>query len=143
MSGDKKDGSILGQIILAVTVALLAGGSAPWWWDKFFPIAKTPVPTPTPSTPTPTPTPTPTASPDSLNCILTISNTLVPLMSKPERFSQELTRVRPGNYTSLDYVTANFGGLKEEGWFKIESEGRQGWIVNDTWTINSKSSKCP
>lgn len=36
MSDDKK-GSVLSQILVTVAVALLAGGTAPWWWDKFFP----------------------------------------------------------------------------------------------------------
>ncbi|MEL6901499.1 MAG: hypothetical protein AAFP07_11145 [Cyanobacteria bacterium J06606_4] len=33
-SDDKK--SILGQIVVAVVVALLAGGTSPWWVDRFF-----------------------------------------------------------------------------------------------------------
>jgi hypothetical protein len=118
---------------------------------------------PTPSSPQPTqssssspslqatqPSPTPTipspGSPQNNSpsaCVLTIGNSLVPLMSKPKRFSQELVKVKPGNYTSLNYVTTDFGGFKEEGWFQIESEERQGWIVNDTWTIDSKSHECP
>ncbi|XHX75802.1 MAG: hypothetical protein RBJ76_15250 [Stenomitos frigidus ULC029] len=33
MSGDK---SVLGQVVVAVVVALLAGGTAPWWLNNFF-----------------------------------------------------------------------------------------------------------
>lgn len=36
MSGNKKESSIIGQIVVAVAIALLAGGTAPWWWDEFF-----------------------------------------------------------------------------------------------------------
>lgn len=36
MSNNKKESSALGQIFVAVAVALLAGGTAPWWWDKIF-----------------------------------------------------------------------------------------------------------
>ncbi len=107
------------------------------------PFSSPPLQTTQPSLSPINPSPVPQPNNSSSACILTISNSLAPLMSKPERFSQELVSVRPGNYTSLDYVTTNFGGLKEDGWFKIESEGRQGWIVNDTWTINSKSRECP
>jgi hypothetical protein len=66
MSGDKKDGGILPQIMVPVAVALLAGGSAPWWWDKIISPLLTPpspllTPTPLPQTPTPLPqTPIPT-----------------------------------------------------------------------------------
>jgi len=54
-SGGK--GSVLGQIFVAVSVAVLAGGTSPWWLDKVFP-----KPTST-STPTPSVTPTSTLSP--------------------------------------------------------------------------------
>lgn len=37
MSGDKKESGILGQIAVAVVVAIVAGGSSPWWLDRFFP----------------------------------------------------------------------------------------------------------
>jgi len=32
----------LGQIIAAVLIALIAGGTAPWWWDKLFEKAQSP-----------------------------------------------------------------------------------------------------
>lgn len=32
----KSEGPV-GKIIVAVFIALLAGGSSPWWWDKLFP----------------------------------------------------------------------------------------------------------
>jgi len=49
MSDGKKEGSVFGQIAVAVAVALLAGGSAPWWWEKI--VGKSTVPpSPAPST---------------------------------------------------------------------------------------------
>ncbi|MGL5081229.1 MAG: hypothetical protein ACRC8A_07045 [Microcoleaceae cyanobacterium] len=92
-----------------------------------------------PSTVTPSPVPTENSS----SCTLTISNTLVSLMSEPERLSRQIAKVRPGEYTSLDHKITSFHGLKEEGWFQIEVEGRRGWIADDTWTIDRKSSSCP
>jgi hypothetical protein len=46
MSGDGK-GSVLGQVFVAVSVAVLAGGTSPWWLDKVFP--PKPIPTSTPT----------------------------------------------------------------------------------------------
>ncbi|NJL36263.1 MAG: hypothetical protein HC899_05510 [Leptolyngbyaceae cyanobacterium SM1_4_3] len=75
-------------------------------------------------------------------CILTITNSLVPLRSEPENFSQELITVRPGEYIPIDYRVTSFGGLRNDGWFMIEAEGRRGWIRDDTWTIDSKTRLC-
>ena len=36
MSGNEKGNSILGQIIVAVVIAILVGRNAPWWWQEFF-----------------------------------------------------------------------------------------------------------
>jgi hypothetical protein len=35
MAGDKEKSGVLGKIFVAVVVALLAGGTAPWWWKEF------------------------------------------------------------------------------------------------------------
>jgi tetratricopeptide (TPR) repeat protein len=75
-------------------------------------------------------------------CIVTIANTLVALMSEPSRFSQQLVKVRPGEYTMLEYKVVKFGS-QDQGWFQIAAEGRTGWIADDTWTIDSKTSTCP
>lgn len=32
---DKKDGGTLSQIVVAVAIALLVGGTSPWWWQEF------------------------------------------------------------------------------------------------------------
>jgi hypothetical protein len=39
----QKKSSIIGPIIVGVTVAILAGGTAPWWWSKVFPPQQPPV----------------------------------------------------------------------------------------------------
>jgi hypothetical protein len=71
MSGEKKEGGALAQVFVAIVIALLAGGTAPWWWDKFFESSPATSPSPTTSLPsnvtspqnsdTPTP-PSPTVS---------------------------------------------------------------------------------
>jgi hypothetical protein len=88
------------------------------------------------------PSPSPSAVGSSSACVLTISNPLVPLMGEPERLGRQIAKARPGEYASLGHRIID-RGLGEEGWFKIEVEGRKGWIVDDTWTIDRKSSSCP
>ncbi|NJP11539.1 MAG: hypothetical protein HC866_20410 [Leptolyngbyaceae cyanobacterium RU_5_1] len=75
--------------------------------------------------------------------VITISNSLVSLKSQPEPFSRELVRVKPGTYNSVEHVITDFGSLRQDGWFRIEFEGRKGWVFNDTWSIEEKSSSCP
>lgn len=57
---DGNKGSVLGQIFVAVAVALIAGGTAPWWL-KF--LTQPPVD----ETPPPTPSVSPTSNPSTLN----------------------------------------------------------------------------
>jgi hypothetical protein len=102
-------------------------------------------PSPEPPQPSPSPANPPPSSPQdnsSSACVLTISSPLVRLMSEPDRFSRQVATVSPGEYTSLDHTITNFHGLKEDGWFQIEVEGRKGWVVEDM-TIDRKSSSCP
>lgn len=103
------------------------------------------LPTPQSTQPSAFPTnssPVPPQDNSSSICVLTISNTLVPLMSEPERLGRQIARVEPSEYTPLSHKIID-RGLGEEGWFQIEVAGRKGWIVDDTWTIDSKSSLCP
>lgn len=102
------------------------------------PISVTPLPSSNPSVEI-QPTLTPAST---MSCVLTISNGLVSLMSEADVFSQEIIRVKPGEYASLAYTEKTFVN-QQQGWFQIEVEGRLGWIQNDTWTIADKTSGCP
>ncbi len=149
MAANKGKDNIVGQIVVAVVIALLVGGSAPWWWKEVFPargeVTPQPQVTSQPSQPVPQPSqPVPQPSqpvPQPAGCVVTIANPLVTLMSEPSRFSQELVKVKPGQYTSLDYKVVKFGS-QDQGWFQIEVEDRKGWIADDTWTIDSKTAAC-
>jgi hypothetical protein len=148
MSDNKGKGSVGSQILVAVVIALLVGGSAPWWWKEVFPPRQPPTTLQQPPTiPQQPPTTLPpsggnSGEPAPTGCVVTIANTLVALMSEPSRFSQQLVKVRPGEYTMLEYKVVKFGS-QDQGWFQIEAEGRKGWIADDTWTIDSKTSTCP
>jgi hypothetical protein len=76
-------------------------------------------------------------------CIITISNPLVTLMSQPDSFSRELVKVKPGTYNPIEHAITDFHSLKQEGWFRVEFEGKKGWVSNNTWSIEKKSSSCP
>jgi hypothetical protein len=147
MSDNKGKGSVVGQVVVAVVIALLVGGTAPWWWKEVFPQqaqATSQQPQATSQQPQATLAP-PGGNPGEptlTGCVVTIANTLVALMSEPSRFSQELVKVKPGEYTTSEYKVVPFAG-QDQGWFQIEAEGRKGWIANDTWTIASKTNACP
>lgn len=52
MSDDKKHSSVLSQIAVAVGIAVLVGGTAPWWWKELFSgngSTSTSISTPTPA----------------------------------------------------------------------------------------------
>lgn len=56
---DRSRKPILTTLLVPVAVALLAGGSAPWWWNKLFP---------TPSQPPPATRPAPKPAPADATC---------------------------------------------------------------------------
>ena len=35
MSSEKSQHSVISQILVSVVIALLVGGTSPWWWDEF------------------------------------------------------------------------------------------------------------
>jgi hypothetical protein len=78
----------------------------------------------------------------SPGCRLTIVNPLVSMNETPEHQGQQSAKVPPGTYDALDTTITEFAG-RDERWFKIEVESRQGWIPDDTILIDSKSADCP
>ncbi|PZD74119.1 Serine/threonine-protein kinase C [Acaryochloris thomasi RCC1774] len=74
-------------------------------------------------------------------CIITITSGLVSLHSEPDPFSQEIIIVKPNDYYVIS-TTLRKTPISERRWLKIESGGRQGWIPDDSFTIDSKSEAC-
>ena len=163
-SDNNRKKSIFRQIIVSVIIALLVGGTAPWWWDEFFSaqnengsdqqeqfnegaslsedassekdIERNN------NTRSEEQSDTNSEAKSASGCVVTISNELVSLMSQPDEFSTEISSVEPGEYETMNYKVVETGP-GEQGWFKIQVEGREGWIKNDTWTIDSKTEECP
>ena len=75
-------------------------------------------------------------------CVVTISNKLVSLRPKPDPMSQGTADVPSGEYEVEAYETTTHAS-KEMGFFRITVDGRTGWIANDTWAIESKTTACP
>lgn len=77
MSEGNKGNGVFWQIAIPVIVALLAGGTSPWWWQELFgkvDPAPQPIPTPAPDPnpdPGPSPEPTPSAQTASINVAYT------------------------------------------------------------------------
>jgi hypothetical protein len=110
MSNDKKESSVLGQVAVGVLVALIAGSTSPWWWDKLFPQSSSspnlPTTTPTifptipsPSVDTPTPTLPPTTTPTPI-----VTGPAVPLLQWSDtasslrgRLDQDFTYMCPSS----------------------------------------------
>lgn len=65
--GDEKKSGLLSQIISAVVIAILVGGTSPWWYNEFFKQSPTPTPSPLPSLSSPSPSPAPTLPPSGSN----------------------------------------------------------------------------
>ena len=144
--------SKLGLAVIApVLVILLAGGSSPWWLPVIFP-SSSPGPTaPGHSTGQTTPRPTPRQTPRASgtlessgpvgDCVITIENPLVDLHEDPEPFSQVIIRVPPGDYAVSDTAQVDFGG-DQQRWLQITADGRTGWIEDNSFNVDGKSSGC-
>jgi hypothetical protein len=78
----------------------------------------------------------------SPGCRLTISNPFASINETPEHQGQESANVPAGVYSVLEITSTPFAG-RDERWFKIEVGSRQGWILDDTILIASKSEDCP
>jgi hypothetical protein len=74
--------------------------------------------------------------------VLSINHIGAAIFAEPSFDSRQLTSVPDGEYPALDFTEADWAG-KTFGWFMIDVDGRQGWIVDDGILIASKTSECP
>ena len=161
MSESEKHQGTISQIVVAVAVALLAGTTAPWWWDRLFkaeqqipPIqnpASAPLPPASVNVP---PSIDPTqGAPEDLsqlskevkplgNCAVRIRHSLVTLRGEPSHFAMDMGRLKPGRYSVFRSAVVNFAGIQKQGWYEVEVAGRKGWIQNDGWAIDERIGQC-
>jgi hypothetical protein len=76
-------------------------------------------------------------------CWIRVSNRLTVIQEQPRFDAQEIVSVPNGDYMVLSTEIVDFGGLQDQRWFRIEVDGRQGWLRDSTFNIDAKSADCP
>lgn len=88
--------------------------------------------------------PTATAPPETVvpaeGCVIGIGNPLASISVEPDPFARELGRVPAGTYSVLEIQDVEFVSVQR--WFLIDVEGQQGWIMDSTILIDSKTPDC-
>lgn len=131
-------------VVIGVLLMWFAG-TRDWGGDG--PDPTTP-PTVTETTdPPPRDTTVPTSSTDPPNtsvlatdCEIGIGNPLASIRIEPDPFARELGRIPAGTYPVLEIRDVEF--VNEQRWFLIEVDGQQGWIMDSTILIDSKTAAC-
>lgn len=129
--GDEKKGSLTGQIVASVAVALLVGGTSPWWVNSFF---KKPAPSPVQATVSqPAITSQPSAAPAAAEPTLEPSNDF---FVGRWRVDQEIGSVSGGNVLDYDQ-NGRFSGKE------IVVAGTEGRKIYEsgTWEVVKLSAK--
>jgi hypothetical protein len=147
--------SVSSKILVGVIIALVAGGSSPWWLKFVIPEAAVSTTTPAPATAKPNTSSNSSAVAPGLSidvgpstvqvltgCVLTISNPFATLHEKPAVTSVETGSVPAGQYETSDTAIVQFAG-QDQRWFQITAAGRTGWIQYDTILVAGKSPECP
>ncbi|MEW6471352.1 MAG: hypothetical protein AB1679_03690 [Actinomycetota bacterium] len=130
---------------------LIVVGVAAVWLGYAYPAPSAGArPAPGPSTTEPRPdtsTTATTASPDTTittrttGCVIRVDHIGARISEKPSHDARELASVPAGEYPTFGFTVANWAG-RNEGWFLIKVNGRQGWIVDNGILITDKSSAC-
>ncbi len=130
MSNGKKEGGVVGQIAVGILVALIAGGTSPWWVDKLFPQQNPSSSLPTPTT-SPTPsqtTPSPSPSVEVPAPIPSPTTTPTPVVSEPA--------IPPLQWS--DTASSLRGRLDQDFTYMCPSSGRVGTVYGtDVYTDDS------
>lgn len=122
----EKKGSLMGQIIASVAVAILVGGTSPWWFNAFF------------SKPAP-----PSNSPDAtLSHPAAISNPPEPSLVASSEFFVGRWRVDEDLGTSIRNVVDYYGNGRFEG-KQIEVSGDRGKATPESgkWEVDKISDR--
>ena len=114
---NSQNGNSVGQVIAAVLITIIAGGTAPWWWDKLF----TPESSSGPNIEDPSPQ-NPTSSPESSEGTLDQGIVSIKWSDSPNSLS----------------ISRSVG---EQFIFSCESGGTGSWLYG-TGTYTGGSSIC-
>jgi hypothetical protein len=140
-------------ILVPVVLAVLIGSSSPWWWDRVFPPGPPPIPAGTtgpipPTVPgggaqTPGPIPATIVPGGALvDCTLTVSRPFSEIRAGPNFDETRVGDVPEGTYTATETALSEWANT-DFRWFKITAAGRTGWIVDNGFMFQSKSTGCP
>lgn len=75
-------------------------------------------------------------------CEVVVANPLVVIHEQTDVFSQEVSGVPAGTYAVLEIETVS-SPIGSQRWFRVEVDGRQGWLRDSSFDIASKSAACP
>ena len=79
---------------------------------------------------------------EDAGCTITIVNPLADFRVEPRPFARQLGRLMRGDYVVLESRIETFGP-KQGMWYRIEYEGRMGWVEDSIISIGGKSAGCP
>ena len=129
MSNDKKESSVVGQIAVGILVALIAGGTSPWWVDKFFSQPNSSSNSTTPTTSPPILQTTPSLSSSVKTSVTTQSSTTpTPVVSE--------STIPPLQWS--DVASSLRGRLDQDFTYRCPSGGRVGTVYGtDVYTDDS------
>lgn len=74
-------------------------------------------------------------------CFIEVTHFATNLKEEPNMFSRTLSDVPLRTYIPIEATITEFAGRTEQ-WFRIEVEGRVGWVLDDPILLD-KSSECP
>lgn len=75
-------------------------------------------------------------------CEIHVDHIGAQIRSEPSHSSATLGSVPSGIYTPLDTALSNWAGM-DERWYRLDVDGRVGWLVATPIFVVSQSGTCP
>ena len=133
MAQNQEKKGVLLQIIAAVAIAILAGGTSPWWWNEVFPGNIPPEPHPRPDANS-------TRKPVSGGPIVVSVATNPPVISKGQKTAINVfAQNSQGQSLSSATVTVSAGGgrFDQTGTTRVSGQTDSSGMYRAYWTCNS------
>lgn len=74
-------------------------------------------------------------------CIISVTNSLATYFEEPGLNELQVGKVPTGRYGVSDIRVVDFAGKKNR-WFYIAANGQPGWILDETFFVESKEGTC-